>query len=93
MDTVYRIYTEATEVIRIMNYVGEYYDGFTTFVGTGYWRGRRETCLVIEIICHGHSEDRVKVLKIASWLKSTFNQESVAITRTQAMVFFVGKSL
>jgi len=93
MDTVYRIYTEATEVIRIMNYVGEYFEGFTMFGGTGHWRGRRENCLVIEIICHGHSEDRVKVLKIASWIKSTFKQESVAVTVSQVKVYVVGKSL
>ena len=91
MDTLYRILTEATELIRIGNHVTEYFDGFTILTGTGYWKYARETSLVIEIL--GTAEDKESVLRIASWIKTTFKQESVAITVSPVTVYAVGKSL
>lgn len=96
MDTVYRIYTKACglrEICRIEECAAEYFKGFTMFGGTGHWRGVREDCLVIEILCEGCTEDRDNVLRIASWIKTTFNQESVAITESQVKVYTVGRSL
>lgn len=94
MNTVYRIYTEAgvlKEVYRIEDYTRQYFNGFTVFTGTGYWKSMKEDCLVIEII--GDTEDRDSVLKIASWIKTTFKQESVAITESPVTVYTIGRSL
>ena len=94
MDTVYKIFAgvvSPNDVWQIENHVAEYFNGFTSFTGVGYWKGARESCSVIEIL--GVGEDRANVLRIASWIKTTFKQESVAITESPVTVYTVGRSL
>ena len=85
----YRIYTEDKNRDTIINYVSKEFDGFTVYTGVGYWRGRQEDCLVIEIL-GGEAEI---VRKTAHWICRNNSQESVAIVKQEVEVETAGESL
>lgn len=47
---LYRIFTERKNVKFIRQLVFEHYEGFTVFNSVGYWQGKKERSLCIEII-------------------------------------------
>lgn len=88
---LYRILTEDKNRSDIIDYIHQYFDGFTTLNGVGYWRGRAESCLIIEIITdYKHHDD---VLRIAEYIQRHNAQESVAITVQNIEVKTVGEKL
>lgn len=74
--TRYRIYTERKP--NIGKLTSKYFAGFTIYNGTGYWKGKREQCAVIEIIENELLETTLNVL--VADLKKTNNQEAVYVT-------------
>ena len=47
---LYRILTENVDKEWICDLISKYFDGFTVFETTGYWRGCQEQSLCIEIM-------------------------------------------
>jgi hypothetical protein len=77
---LYRIYTENTKrqhVIR--DAVSKRYPGFTLIKGVGYWQGKREQSLIIEIITP--RPDDKTILKLAGDIKRLNRQESVLVVK------------
>lgn len=72
---LYRICTENTNYDEILKIIYGYFDGFTVLTGTGYWKGGKEHCLIIEI-----TTDNVNAIeKVAYAIKKANKQESVLI--------------
>ena len=88
---LYRIYTEDVNRERIKQKAFEDLNSFTFLTGTGYWRGAREDCLIIEIL--GGESNREDVLRLASWIKTHNKQDSVIVTEQVVKTFFIGESL
>lgn len=81
---VYRVYTEDTDTRpEVANLVSEYFNGFTMFSGIGFWRGKKELSLVIEIIADYN--DKHKVLRLAGEIKELNKQESVLVFTTTGL--------
>ena len=83
--TLYRIYTEAKNVDGIKNLVKFYFDGATIYMTDGFFEGRSEKSLVIEVIISGLTTDS-KIKTFAEFLKNSNEQKSVLITRTEVEV-------
>jgi hypothetical protein len=49
-DTVYRIYTEDADRDRVIEVVSRQWESFTLHETTGYYKGKAERSLVIEIV-------------------------------------------
>ena len=48
---LYRIITENKNKAAILSMVSGVFDGFTAIESTGFWRGKQENSLIIEIVC------------------------------------------
>ena len=46
---IIRICTERKNIKWLHSLIGEFFDGFTVYNTTGYWRGKREKSIVFEI--------------------------------------------
>lgn len=75
--TLYRIYTERK--YNIERIASKCFDGFTLFNVIGYWKGKREKAVCIEII--GQAKDYKQIKFLASTIKRINNQESVYVTQ------------
>jgi len=88
---LYRIQTEDINRDAIERAFSRYFDGFTILAGSGYWRGTKENCLVIEVLAE--AKDCDTVLGIAEWIRGFNEQESVAVTWQQVEIQMVGAEL
>ena len=65
---IYRLYTEDIHRDTIINLVSSHYNSFALFTGLGYWQGKPEQCLVIEIVADSSEmstiEDMLNNLKV-----------------------------
>ena len=73
----YRIITEDKNRVRIESWVGVFFDGFTVYPAQGYWKGKRENSLIIEIDVSPDDPKRVSMLAYA--LKYINHQEAVLV--------------
>lgn len=76
---LYRIQTEDINFYSIIQIVQKRFDAFSTFKGNGYWKGKREASLTIEIMENDGALERVK--EIAREIKEINGQECVLVTR------------
>jgi hypothetical protein len=77
----YRIYTEDINRDKIVKIISNWFNGFTLFEGTGYWKGVSERALVIEIIAD--DEDEKDIAAMAGEIQSVNTQESVLVSKTE----------
>jgi len=78
----YRIYTERKP--NVGEIVSQYFDGFTLIPTEGYWKGKREESVIVEVIASGPM--RQKVREMAETLKEINGQESVLVVESDAVV-------
>lgn len=88
---LYRIYTEDKNRSEVIERVTRDFDGFTVMTGDGYWKGKVENCLILEIITSSDNHD--KILRIAEWIEVHNDQESVVIINHVVNVQTVGEKL
>lgn len=69
----YRLYTE--DKGNLPEITSQYFDSFTLFDATGYWKGVEERTKVIEV----STGDRARVYELARTIKDLNKQESVLI--------------
>lgn len=76
---LYRIFTESTGEMRerAIDCVVREFDQFTVIDTTGYWNGKREDSMIIEIAAE--ARDRDYVLTVAANIRHANNQEAVAV--------------
>jgi len=79
---VYRIYTENKNKEEVAKIVSFFFEGFTMYEGVGYWKGKEEPSLIIEILVEADSNTNVYVAKahvneVARAIKQRNNQQAV----------------
>jgi hypothetical protein len=79
MNTVYRLYTEDVNREEILRLAGERFESFTLQPTEGYYGGRKEASVVIEIV--QAEEDRIRDL--ANAIRRLNGQKSVLLLRLQ----------
>lgn len=72
---MYRIYTEDTGGNTAALVVAAYFDSFTMYRATGYWRGMSERALVFDI----ETDLSPRVVECAKRLKVELKQEGVLL--------------
>ena len=76
---LYHIYTENINKHAIEHIVSKFYDGYTIIETTGYWQGKQERSLIIEILT-SDSESTV-INAIAARIKRANSQHSVLVAK------------
>lgn len=76
----YRIYTEDVDRWKMMDIVGEFFSGFTVFIGMGVWQGNTEKSVVFEIVAPDAPEVRANITEICKRIKIMNEQECVMVT-------------
>jgi hypothetical protein len=74
---IYRIYTEEKNKKAIVNLIGRQCDSFTLQPTLGYYRGKAEKSIVIEIV----GSTAVKIKRLADRIRKMNGQQSVLILR------------
>jgi hypothetical protein len=84
---LYRIYTEATGEMRerALEQVIVAFPGFTVHDTVGYWRGKREASMVIEVVAQ--VTDRRKVYDLAQAIREVNAHQAVLVTYQRCGVF------
>jgi hypothetical protein len=72
----YRIYTKASE--NLQELASDFFNGFSIFYGTEYYKGTPEECAIIEVIADDHSERLI--FDLANVIKMENEQDSVMVT-------------
>jgi len=72
----YRIITESHRLVP--DIVSRYFEGFTILRGEGFWRGKPESCMVIEINTNDQQHYQ-KIEAICREVKLECNQEEILV--------------
>jgi hypothetical protein len=75
MNTVYRIYTEDADREAVVRAVSQKFESFTLHATTGYFKGRAEKSIVIEIV---EASER-DVNAIARMIRAISGQKTVLV--------------
>jgi hypothetical protein len=76
-QNIYRIYTEEKNKKAIVNLIGRQFDSFTLQPTLGYYQGKAEKSIVIEIV----GSTAVKIKRLADRIRRMNGQQSVLILR------------
>lgn len=76
----YRIYTEAKPNVEAL--ASKIFDGFTVYKAVGYWKGKKESSIVIEVLSESLDIDATeyKVNHLVSVIKRVNEQEAVLVS-------------
>jgi len=80
---LYRLITENKNSAGIVGIVSTYFDGFTVYPATGYYKGKAESALIIEIDTLD-KDQKDRILDIVLKIKRTNIQECVLVQRFDA---------
>jgi len=83
---LYRILTENKNQEKIAEIISQYFDGFTLIEATGYYKGKQEKSLVIEIDIGGtkysaRAAARSKIADICTDIRNLNQQECVLLQK------------
>jgi hypothetical protein len=79
MNRVYRIYTEDADRDAVVRAVTEKFESFTLHLTDGYYKGRPEKSIVIEIV---DAQER-DIKKVAQAIQAILGQKSVLVMTLQ----------
>ena len=82
---MYRILVEDVNTQKTETLTSDYFESFTVIETKGYWQGKRENSLIIEI----ETENKEKVLNLANILKQYLDQESVLVQFVLTNSYFI----
>jgi len=86
---IYKLYigsnniTKKLEDKKAIKITGQQFEGFTAYQGVGYWQGKAEKCLMIEIESIGQK----KVLQLAKKLTKELKQQAIGLAEIGKMQF------
>ena len=86
---LYRIYTEDKNRLWIEATAGNYFSGFTIIKTMGYWKGKPEKSLIIEIIAQNAYEHKANINCLCQDIKQFNKQESVLLTCQEVEADFI----
>lgn len=90
---LYRILTEDKNRDRVINYVSKYFKGFTVFTALGYWQGKQEPSLIIEIESDLQYA-RDMVIDVCEHINHENNQECCLMQMIPVTTFYIkGKTI
>lgn len=72
---LYRILTENKSKRDVLAITSGYFDGFTVLEGQGYWKGKAEASLILEV----ETTDLVSIKRLANDIKLLNEQEAILI--------------
>jgi hypothetical protein len=75
--------TGRLEEKRALSLITKQFEGFTAYKGLGYWQGKPENTLIIEI----ETDDKNKVLTLAKTLKNELEQQAIGLLKVGKMSF------
>lgn len=75
--------TGKCESKKAISVVAKMFDGFTVLKSEGYWKGKSEKSLVIEI----ETGDKSLVMKTAQELKAVLKQEAIGLSESTGLSF------
>ena len=84
---LYRIYTENIHTEATLKIVSDKLEGFTVLTGIGYWQGKPEATLIIEV--EGSETTRIIVERIATLIKEANHQQAVLVTAQPVETTFI----
>lgn len=76
---LYRIFTENKNRGKVTDLIKKYFADFTIFTAFGYWQGRGEDSLIIEIYKPDHIHVGYKIGELAKVIKELNNQDAVLV--------------
>ena len=90
-DMLYRLHTENKHKKFIEQLVSEHFAGFSIYMQTGYWQGKREKSLCIEIVSDSPAA-ALKINKICKAICGYNKQDCVLIQTIPAEIKLIGIS-
>lgn len=75
--------THKLESKKAIKIVSKHFEGLTAIPVNGYWQGKAEKSLIIEV----ETENKTEVLKTANELKTELHQMAIGLSESQAMQF------
>lgn len=75
---LYRAMTEDINPEAVLAIVSKYYEGFTTYKATGFWKGISENSLIIEVVSEAKNE-MATFRKMATDIRDFNKQQAVLI--------------
>jgi len=82
MEKLFRIHTENKNRADIIKEVSKHFQGFTVFNAIGYWQGKKEQSLIIEVLASSKAQSKIE--SIARYIKVHNKQEAVLIVKLDA---------
>jgi hypothetical protein len=79
-QTIYRIYTEEKNKRAIVDLIGKQFESFTLQPTLGFYRGKAEKSMVIEIV----GSTAVKIKRMAERIRKMNGQQSVLILQIES---------
>ena len=75
--------TGELETAKIADITSSYFDGYTAYETTGYWQGKAEKSLCVEI----EKERQAEVKQLAEVLKIELNQQAIGLAQIGKLEF------
>lgn len=72
-----RLSTEDINTKEIHKLTSSFFDGFTSYQATGFWKGKEEKSRIIEVV--SKYSVKLKMLKLAKKIKKANKQEAVMV--------------
>lgn len=79
VSMTYRLFTEDINREVIASIVASRFDGFTVIPSFGYWKGKPENSVIVEI----ETENREAVMSVANEIKTANKQEAVLVEEVE----------
>ena len=89
-----RISTERKNVKWLCGIVGEFFDGFTVYNAIGYWQGKREKSVVIEIDTAGFTSTQhllldLNIKTICAKIRGYNRQDAVLVQKIESETILI----
>jgi hypothetical protein len=86
---LYRIYTENKNRRKLEKEVSRSFKGFTIYETTGYWEGKQEDGIVIELLVENTIENANDIKALCQDIKLFNEQESILLTEQEVKAEFI----
>ena len=80
--------TKELESEKIIKIVAEYYKGFSCYEITGYWEGKAEKALKIEIAVEDTDINKLAITALTNELKMELEQDSIMVEKVNSVIKF-----
>lgn len=87
----YRIYTEDVNRPKIEKIIGRFFEGFTLITGRGFWKGKAEDSLIIEIFATSNDcpNVRERIDVICEEINTSNKQECCMVVTSNVDVRYI----